>query len=237
MNKNDDDYYDRQTELLEKFLSKNDKSAFQKILNMNITSNAEKENKKEKFRNRSNLLKSMKTKPSSYYYEHFHMNNPQSNYNISPNNSDLYNFNYNNNFKDNQISSFKLDFNNILQDPEYKDKCWRGNNKWGSMKFQMIKLNLAKRKGVSIDNFQMPKLPERRSSQMEMNGHLVINSNPLINSVELKRKNTGNNNTIGHTYKNKISRLNSQDIAIKRQLTQKIKPHINTEVKELKIEI
>ena len=237
MNKNDDDYYDRQTELLEKFLSKNDKSAFQKILNMNITSNAERENKKEKFRNRSNLLKSMKTKPSSYYYEHFHMNNPQSNYNISPNNSDLYNFNYNNNFKDNQISSFKLDFNNILQDPEYKDKCWRGNNKWGSMKFQMIKLNLAKRKGVSIDNFQMPKLPERRSSQMEMNGHLVINSNPLINSVELKRKNTGNNNTIGHTYKNKISRLNSQDIAIRRQLTQKLKPHINTEVKELKIEI
>ena len=238
MNKNDDDYYDRQTELLEKFLSKNDKSAFQKILNMNITSNAERENKKEKFRNRSNLLKSMKTKPSSYYYEHFHINNPQSNYNnINPNNSDLYNFNYNNNFKDNQISSFKLDFNNILQDPEYKDKCWRGNNKWGSMKFQMIKLNLAKRKGVSIDNFQMPKLPERKSSQMEMNGHLVINSNPLINSVELKRKNTGNNNTIGHTYKNKISRLNSQDIAIKRQLTQKIKPHINTEVKELKIEI
>ena len=238
MNKNDDDYYDRQTELLEKFLSKNDKSAFQKILNMNITSNAEKENKKEKFRNRSNLLKSMKTKPSSYYYEHFHINNPQSNYNnINPNNSDLYNFNYNNNFKDNQISSFKLDFNNILQDPEYKDKCWRGNNKWGSMKFQMIKLNLAKRKGVSIDNFQMPKLPERRSSQMEMNGHLVINSNPLINSVELKRKNTGNNNTIGHTYKNKISRLNSQDMAIRRQLTQKLKPHINTEVKELKIEI
>ena len=237
MNKNDDDYYDRQTELLEKFLSKNDKSAFQKILNMNITSNAEKENKKEKFRNRSNLLKSMKTKPSSYYYEHFHMNNPQSNYNISPNNSDLYNFNYNNNFKDNQISSFKLDFNNILQDPEYKDKCWRGNNKWGSMKFQMIKLNLAKRKGVSIDNFQMPKLPERRSSQMEMNGHLVINSNPLINSVEKKKKNTGNNNTIGHTYKNKISRLNSQDMAIRRQLTQKLKPHINTEVKELKIEI
>ena len=237
MNKNDDDYYDRQTELLEKFLSKNDKSAFQKILNMNITSNAERENKKEKFRNRSNLLKSMKTKPSSYYYEHFHMNNPQSNYNISPNNSDLYNFNYNNNFKDNQISSFKLDFNNILQDPEYKDKCWRGNNKWGSMKFQMIKLNLAKRKGVSIDNFQMPKLPERKSSQMEMNGHLVINSNPLINSVELKRKNTGNNNTIGHTYKNKISRLNSQDMAIRRQLTQKLKPHINTEVKELKIEI
>ena len=238
MHKNDDDYYDRQTELLEKFLSQNDRSAFQKILNMNILSNSDKEKERVKFRNKSLLLKSMKTKPSSHYYEHFHMYNGHNYYNNNGNiNSELFNYNYNNNYKDNQISSFKLDFHNILQDPDYKDKCMKGNYKWGSMKFQMIKLNLAKRKGVSIDNFQMPKLPERRSSQMEMNGHLVINSNPLINSVELKRKNTGNNNTIGHTYKNKISRLNSQDMAIRRQLTQKLKPHINTEVKELKIEI
>ena len=230
MNKNDDDYYDRQTELLEQFLTKNDRSAFQKILNMNISTNLEKENKKERFRNRSNLLKSMKAKPSSYYYNHFHINNPQPN-------SELYNFSYNNNFKDNQISSFKLDFNNILQDPEFKDKCWKGNNKWGSMKFQMIKLNLAKRKGIPIDNFQMPKLPDKRTSQMEMNGHLVINNNPLTRNVELKKKNTVSSNTIGHSYKNKINRLNSQEIGVRRQATQKFKSHINTEIKELKIEI
>ena len=49
MHKNDDDYYDRQTELLEKFLSKNDRSAFQKILNMNILSNSDKEKEKGSF--------------------------------------------------------------------------------------------------------------------------------------------------------------------------------------------
>ena len=231
MHKNDDDYYDRQTELLEKFLSQNDRSAFQKILNMNISTNLEKENKKERFRNRSNLLKSMKAKPSSYYYNHFHINNPQPN-------SELYNFSYNNNFKDNQISNFRLDFHNILQDPDYKDKCMKGNYKWGSMKFQMIKLNLAKRKGVPIDNFEMPKITERRKNQMEMNGHLVMKNNPLAKSVDFKRKNTVSNNTIGNTHRNKIGKLNSQEIGIKRQITQKIKQNVlKSEVKELNIEI
>ena len=237
MHKNDDENYDRQTELLEKFLSKNDRSAFQKILNMNIISNNEKDKEKGRFRNRSHLLKSMKAKPPSYYYDQFQMNDGHPNYNLNVKNTDLYKFNYDNNFKENQISNFKLDFRNILQDPEYKDKCWKGNNKWGSMKFQMIKLNLAKRKGIPIDNFQMPKLPDKRTSQMEMNGHLVINNNPLTRNVELKKKNTVSSNTIGHSYKNKISRLNSQEIGVRRQATQKFKSHINTEVKELKIEI
>ena len=181
----------------------------------------------------------MKAKPSFYYYKHFHIKNPQ-----NENNSDLYNYNYNNNFKENQISSFKLDFNNIFQDPEYKDKCWRGNNKWGSMKFQMIKLNLAKRKGVPIDDFQMAKLPDKRSSQssqMKMNGNLIINNNPLLRNIELKKKNginnNSNSNTIAYTFRHKISRLNSQEIGVRRQETQKIKPHINTEIKELKIDI
>ena len=236
MHKNDDEYYDRQTELLEKFLSKNDKSAFQKILNMNVISNNEREKEKGRFRNRSHLLKSMKTKPPSYYYEQFQMNNGNPNYHLNVNNTELYNFNYNNNFKENQISNFKLDFNNILQDPEYKDKCWKGNNKWGSMKFQMIKLNLAKRKGIPIDNFQMPKMVERRSNQMEMNGHLVMKNNPLIKSVDIQRKNTVNN-TIAPSFRRKITRLNSQEIGVRRQITQKFKPNIKSQLKELNIEI
>ena len=57
----------------------------------------------------------MKTKPSPNYYEHFHMYNGHNYYNNNGNNnSELFNFNYNNNYKDNQISSFKLDFHNIL---------------------------------------------------------------------------------------------------------------------------
>ena len=43
MNKNDDECYERQTELLEKFLSKNDKISFMKMLNMNIIPNTDKE--------------------------------------------------------------------------------------------------------------------------------------------------------------------------------------------------
>ena len=236
MHKNDDDYYDRQTELLEKFLSKNDRSAFQKILNMNILSNSDKEKEKGRFRNKSHLLKSMKTKPSPYY-DHFHMNNGQPNYNLYVNNTELYNYNYNNNYKDNQVSSFKLDFHNILQDPDYKDKCMKGNYKWGSMKFQMIKLNLAKRRGVSIDNLEMPKITERKRNHMEMNGHLIMDNNPLAKSVNLTRKNTVNNNTIGNNYRIKLGKINSNDI-IKRQATQKIKPSVlKTEVKELNIDI
>ena len=236
MHKNDNDYYDRQTELLEKFLSKNDRSAFQKILNMNIISNSDKEKEKGRFRNKSHLLKSMKTKPSPYY-DHFHMNNGQPNYNLYVNNTELYNYNYNNNYKDNQVSSFKLDFHNILQDPDYKDKCMKGNYKWGSMKFQMIKLNLAKRRGVSIDNLEMPKITERKRNHMEMNGHLIMDNNPLAKSVNLTRKNTVNNNTIGNNYRIKLGKINSHDI-IKRQATQKIKPSVlKTEVKELNIDI
>ena len=240
MHKNDDDFYDRQTELLEKFLSKNDRSAFQKILNMNIISNNDKEKERGRFRNKSHLLKSMKTKPNPYYYENFHMNNGQPNYNLNVNNTELYNFNYNNNFKDNQISNFRLDFHNILQDPDYKDKCMKGNYKWGSMKFQQIKLNLAKRKGIPIDNFEMPKITERRNNQMEMNGHLVMRNNPLAKSVDFKRKNTANtfnNNTISHNIRNKLGKLNSQDLGIKRQITEKFKPNVKTEVKELNIEV
>ena len=231
MHKNDDDYYDRQTELLEQFLSKNDKSAFQKMLNMNVLSSSEKE--KDKFRRQSNLLKSMKAKPSIHYYEHFNMNRNQPNYNYNVNNTELFNINYNNNFQDNQISNFKLDFHNILQDPDYKDKCMKGNYKWGSMKFQQIKLNLAKRRGISIDNLQMPKLSERRKNNMEMNGHLVMDNNPLAKSSKFHRKNTVN--AIGHTYRNKIGKLNNQDINVKRQITQKMIPNIRP--KELNIEV
>ena len=160
------------------------------------------------------------------------------NNNNGNNNSELFNFNYNNNYKDNQISSFKLDFHNILQDPDYKDKCMKGNYKWGSMKFQMMKLNLAKRKGIPLDNFEMPKIADRRKNQMEMNGHLVINNNPLANSVDIKRKNTVSGSSIGHNYRNSLRKLSSNDVIIRRQATQKLKPNIlKTEVKELNIEI
>ncbi len=216
MNKNDDDYYERQTELLEKFLSKNDKTAFMKMLNMNVNPNTDKE-KENNYKKRQDFMKSMKNKSPKRIYDYFHMKQQPHNH-LNNNNDDLFSYN---NYKENQINNFKLDFHNILQDPQYKDKCMKGNYKWGSMKFQMIKLNLAKRRGVSIDNLQMPKVAERRRTQMEMNGQFVMNNNPLAQSLNYGRKNhpTGINDSL----KMKMG----QENIIKRQLTQKVRPSIN----------
>ena len=162
-------------------------------------------------------MKSMKNKSPTHMYDRYHMKQ----YNNTNTNDDL--FGYNNAYKENQINSFKLNFNNIIQDPEYKDKCMKGNYKWGSMKFQMIKLNLAKRRGVSIDNLQMPKVAERKRNSMGINGQFVINNNPLTQSLNLGK----NNNVIGinNNLRNKMGKIN-QENKIKRHLSQKVKPII-----------
>ena len=215
MDKIDDDYYERQSELLEKFLAKNDKNAFMKMLNMNVNPNADKE-KENSQRRRPNFMKSMKNKSPTHMYDRYHMKQ----YNNTNTNEDL--FGYNNGYKENQINSFKLNFNNIIQDPEYKDKCMKGNYKWGSMKFQMIKLNLAKRRGVSIDNLQMPKVADRRRNKIGMNGQFVMNNNPLAQSLNHGKRNLGG---IRKSLKIKLGKIN-QENGIKRQLTQKTKPVI-----------
>ena len=169
------DDYERQSDLLERFLSNNDKTAFKKLLNMNLTSDKEKEPpvKQPKF------LKSMKNRKPNHYYQHMHFNN-----------DNIFNRFTNNNYSPGEINKFKIDFHNIIQDPEYKDKCLKGNYKWGSMKFQQIKVNLAKRRGISIDDFQMPKIANRQSKQMEMNGQLIMNNNPLALSYKIRKTNT-----------------------------------------------
>ena len=214
MDKNDDDYYDRQTELLEKFLSKNDKTAFKKMLNMNINQNADKE--KENYqKKRPDFMKSMKNKSPLHMYDRYRMNQ----YNNTNTNDDL--FSYNNNYRDNQVSNYKLNFHNILQDPEYKDKSMKGNYKWGSMKFQMIKQNLAKRRGVSIDDLQMPKVADRRRNQMGMNGQFVMSNNPLTQSLNLEKKVSGIRNSL----KLKMGKINPENV-VRRHLSEKVKPVI-----------
>ena len=171
------DDYERQSDLLERFLSNNDKTAFKKLLNMNLTTDKEKEPvaKQPKF------LKSMKNRKPTRYYQRMQFHNDDNLFNRYTND---------NNYSPGEINKFKIDFHNIIQDPEYKDKCLKGNYKWGSMKFQQIKINLAKRKGVSIDDFQMPKIANRQSKQMEMNGQLIMGSNHLAASFKIKKTNT-----------------------------------------------
>ena len=224
MNNNDDDYYERQTELLEQFLSKNDKGAFMKMLNMNINSDKEKEPKK-----RPDFMKSMKNKSPARYYNYFHMRQPSNN----NNNNDLFSY-HNHDYKDNQINDFKID--NIIQDPQYKDKSMKGNYKWGSMKFNMIKLNLAKRRGVSIENLHMPKIAGRRSSQMEMNGQLVMDNNPLAQSMNYERRIPGGIRNSLKVKMGMVGKMN-QEAPIKRQSTQKVQTDFihGNEINELDI--
>ena len=175
------DDYERQTGLLEKFLEKGDKSAFRKMLNMNLTtSNIEK--KKEAETKRKFFFKSFKNKKPSYYY-----NNISKNFHFDSYSNSIFN--------PNEINSFKLDFHNVIQDPEFKDKCMRGNYKWGSMKFQQMKANLAKRKGIPIENLQMPKIFSKKRYKMEMNGKFVI-----------EHSGHSSNNKENHTLNNMMNR-------------------------------
>ena len=108
----------------------------------------------------------------------------------------------------------------------------KGNYKWGNMKFQMIKLNLAKWRGISIDSLQMPKVKERKRNNMEINGQFVINNNPLAQSLNYGRK----NNMMSNSIRNKMGKINQENI-IKRQLTQKVKPIIQHEDEINKLDI
>jgi hypothetical protein len=233
MNNNDDDYYERQSELLEQFLSKNDKGAFMKMLNMNINTSSDKEKEQKRH---PNFMKSMKNKSPQRYYDYFHMKQP------SYNNNDLFSY-HNHDYKDNQINDFKIDFHNIIQDPQYKDKSMKGNYKWGSMKFNMIKLNLAKRRGIPIENFQMRKIAGRSASQMEKNGQFVMNNNPLTLSKRYEKYENFEKRVPGgirNSLKAKMGMMGkvNQETLIKRQMTQEMKTNVHdNEINKLDINL
>ena len=235
MNKDEDDYYERQTELLEKFLKKNDKIAFMKMLNMNVNPNVDKEKEQKK---RPEFLKSMKNKRPQHYYDYFHMRQPTYN---STNDNDI--FSHNHNYRENEINNFKIDFHNIIQDPQYRDKSMKGNYKWGTMKFNMIKLNLAKRKGIPIENFQMRKIGGRSASQMEKNGQFVMNNNPLkLNKKYEKYENFEKRipGGIRNSLKVKMGMAGkiNQETLIRRQMTQEVKTSVHdNEINKLDINL
>ena len=62
------------------------------------------------------------------------------------------------------------------------------------MKFNMLKMNMAKRRGVSIENFKMPKYDNNKNKmkRMEMNGRLVID-NILDNNNIINHRTEANN--------------------------------------------
>ena len=188
------DDYDIHSDLVERFILNGDKTAFKKMLNMNINSNNNKlEKQKENLIKKQQFMKSIKSKSKkpSFYYNNFYLNHFSDNHKT---------------FKPDEINNFKLDFHNILQDPEYKDKCMKGNNKWVNMRFQLMKANLAKRRGISIDQLKMPKIWSKKISTNKENALNNIENYGKFNSMN-KKLNMKENNKNSYTMNKYTSKM------------------------------
>ena len=142
------------------------------MLNMDLNSTNNKiEKQRENIIKRQQFLKSVRTRAPQHH--HFHKDN-------------YYSQNYNT-FKKDEISNFRLDLHNFIRDPEYKNKCMKGNYKWATLKFQQMKVNLAKRKGIPVEDLKMPKIwTNKRNINMEMNGNSIKRNNNTIKKKKNK---------------------------------------------------
>ena len=178
--------YDKQKMLFERFIQNSNLKDFDKMKKLSENNNYSKSEKK-KFNVRK-LFHSYKYKNPAYgIYNRININ-----HNNHKNDYDDIDIGKNN--IQNEINDYKLDFRNIIIDPEYKDKCLKGNYKWGNMKFNMLKMNMAKRRGVSFENFKIPKYDNNKNKmkRMEMNGRLVID-NIMDNNNIINHRTEANN--------------------------------------------
>jgi hypothetical protein len=69
-------------------------------------------------------------------------------------------------------------------DERYRDKSLRGNYESYSMNYSKIKKNLAKRKGISYDNFQIPKIESyKKNIQDKQYYGYVFKNKEIINAI------------------------------------------------------
>ena len=134
MSEEEDSKY-TQKQLLENFISNNNISAFKKMLSYNPSKEKKQGQKKTQIKP-IEKLRSNTLKQSNKY------NNIISKNSLTQNN---------------QLDTFKLNRYSVFSDPELKEKSMKGNYKWASMKFDIMKMNWAKRKGIAYDKFQVPK--------------------------------------------------------------------------------
>ena len=204
------DDYDVHSNLVEKFIIKGDKNAFRKMLNMSLNNTISKnEKKKENIIKRQQFLKSMRARqPPQFHNHNFHLNNLSKNYNT---------------YKNNEVNNLRLDLHNFIQDPEYKNKCMKGNYKWATLKYHQIKANLAKRKGVSIEELKMPKIwGNKKKNSMEMNGNIIKRKNNTLKKNDTPNiKENAKNNYLLNKYSHSLKSRKAPDI-IKKYYSQKV---------------
>ena len=187
--------------LLEKFLSKGDINSFRKMLNIET-------NPKPQKSKGINLIRSVKTNPG-YLYRKFH--NDQ-NYVKTEDYSPL---NVYSGYS--KYENYSLDRKSPFKDPDYKDKCLKGNYKSYSMKFDTMKKNWAKRRGISYEHFQVPKIETYKKNQNKLldGNSLGIISNEFENNYEdeIIRKNneimSNNMDNIKYSQSLKLPRIHS----------------------------
>ena len=171
MNFDDDEKEKKHHILLENFLLKGNLNAFKKMLNIEP-------NKISK----NTFFNTSKTKPIRLYKKvRRHQNiKTELNNNFSFNNNESYNYNNSCNI----ILERHLDY----ADPKYKNKCMKGNYETYSKKFNLMKMNLAKRKGISLDNLQTPK-NETFINQIyegQLNGNDIIKNKEILNAMTIE---------------------------------------------------
>ena len=148
---------------LENFLTKGNYNSFRKMLNLNP--NKLKRNKNKIFI--KNKLKLTKNKTHNY--------SKTNNIQTLSSNEDLSNYDYEPYF-------LKRHFDFV--DERYRDKSLRGNYESYSMNYSKIKKNLAKRKGISYDNFQIPKIESyKKNIQDKQYYGYVFKNKEIINAI------------------------------------------------------
>ena len=153
----------RHLNYLENFLTKGNYNSFRKMLNLNP--NKLKRNKNKIFI--KNKLKKTKNKTHNY--------SKTNNIQTLSSNEDLSNYDYEPYF-------LKRHFDFV--DERYRDKSLRGNYESYSMNYSKIKKNLAKRKGISYDNFQIPKIESyKKNIQDKQYYGYVFKNKEIINAI------------------------------------------------------
>ena len=153
----------RHLNYLENFLTKGNYNSFRKMLNLNP--NKLKRNKNKIFIKNKPKLTINKT----------HNYSKTNNIQTSLLNEDLSNYDYEPYF-------LKRHFDFV--DERYRDKSLRGNYESYSMNYSKIKKNLAKRKGISYDNFQIPKIESyKKNIQDKQYYGYVFKNKEIINAI------------------------------------------------------
>jgi len=205
--------YNKQKLFFERFIENSDLKDFNKMKKLSDYNNYYyPESPKKKF-NVKNLFHSYEFEHPSYEIIYKSIKN---NSNIPDNNDYLKENDIQKSYTPNEINNYKLDIRNVFYDPEYKSKCLKVNNNWVNIKYNMLKCNMAKRRGVPFNDLKMNKIDKnvKKKNTMEINGGMIINSGfnpPRYDYYNKKIKNDSMNRNSDYIKRKYSGKLNNKN--------------------------